>query len=379
MSNNLEKPNNPRFGSGPTRKVASWSLESIKTESLGVSHRNEIGLARIRHFTTTLRSVLAIPTTHHIAILNGGGTGAIEFLLWNLLGSNAVDVFVAGIFGELWYFDIKHELKLKHVRRIASDVGQSPNFHEYDNGHDCVFVFSETTAGTTVPNTDWIRRDRAGLTICDATSAVGCVDIPWDKLDAVSFSFQKWLGGEGGLGVIAINNRGVNRCNSNSIAAKHPIPRLFRLPRVPSSGDVDMGFFKGYTINTVSLLTIEDALIALRWASQVGGLSALIQRIEKNFEIIEKWVSQQDWINFFVEDKKSRNKSSVCLTVKNHDNWPFLRKMSDFLQQHKVAFDILNHTQSKPALRIWAGPAVDSDEIRKLLPWLKEAYQYALT
>jgi phosphoserine aminotransferase len=376
MTITANKPKNVKFGSGPTRKNPSWSLHSVCQESLGCSHRGVVGLRSIKKMLSLLREVLQIPPTHHIAILNGGGTGAFEFLLWNLLSENtSIDVFSAGIFGNLWQFDIANELRLKNYRSFCSNIGESPNFQAHEQHRDCVFVFTETTAGTNVPNLDWIGNNRTGLSICDATAAAFCTQLQWEKLDATSFSLQKGIGGEGGLGVIVINDRAIERLNSliNSVAV--PTPRLLRVPRLEDKS-IDMSFFDGYCINTISLLTVEDANTNLTWAKEIGGLCALVDRVNENYEAVKCAISElkMNWLDFLVKNESIRAKNISCLKINCCDEWELYQKISNFLFENDVAVDILNHKKSKPALRIWCGPTVDVNDIQALMPWLNEAY-----
>ena len=372
----MEKPINIKFGSGPTRKFPLWDISKIDTSSIGVSHRGKIGLNRIKKLQTLIRDVLEIPNTHKIAFVSGGATSAFEFLLWNLLSdNNEIDIFSSGVFGNLWNYDIVNELKLKNSNNISSEFGEAPNFLLHKNEKDAVFVFTETTTGVSVENLDWINDNRNGLTICDATSAVFCTNIDWHKLDATAFSLQKGIGGEGGLGIVILNDRAIKRINSTK--PNWPMPRLFRIPKI--NNEIDKGFFDCCTINTISLLTVEDMILSLEWAKNIGGLGKLIEIVEDNYNITKQLVENNEWLKFLVQNEKYRAKNVACIEILDKEfnsinDWNFLKKISSFLEQSEVALDILNHSKSKPCLRIWLGPAVQKNDIKSLFDWIKIAY-----
>lgn len=375
----LEKPHDIRFGSGPVRKIENWPADALNIQAIGTSHRGTLGISLLQETQQLMEQVLDIPSDYKVAFVSGGGTGSMEFLLWNLLGARPVSVFSAGVFGAHWLHDVQHELKLNAVQSYCAEPGKSLDFYQYDNQSDCVFVWNETTAGTQISDSDWIASDREGLTICDATSAAFCVDLPWKKLDAVSFGWQKGLGGEAGLGTVVLSPRAVECLES--YRPYWPMPRLFRIPRVNHTNQINSGFFAGETINTVSLVTVQDMNIALKWAQSVGGLTGLTERVNRNFMLLEEWISTELWIDFLVQDAKQRSKQSVCL-IPSHigmnppEQWSFLRNMTSFLKKEQIALDILNHSASVPALRIWLGPTVSQTDVVLLLPWLKIAYEY---
>lgn len=312
----LQKPKNPRFGSGPTRKTDLWeSMESIgfKTETIGTSHRGKRGVSLIKNVQSLIRQILLIPETHEIGFVSGGGTGAMEFLLWNLLGTRTVDVFSAGIFGNHWITDIKNELKITDINIYKSDFARSPNFSEYNINNDCVFVWHETTAGTIVPNCDWLGENKKSLTICDATSAVFCSEIPWDKIDATAFSWQKGIGGEPGIGTVVMNKKAISHLANDKPWA---IPRLFRIKKnEPNASEINLDFFDCKVINTMSLLLFQDMFISLQWAKNIGGLDVLLKRVKQNFACVKSFIEKNDLLKFLVEDASYRSEISVCLEI----------------------------------------------------------------
>jgi phosphoserine aminotransferase len=362
------KPNDDRFGSGPTRKIPGWSKLDIDDASLGRSHRGATGLAMIDELLARLRAILEIPNTHKIALVNGGATGATEFLLWNLLGKRPVDVFSAGIFGDHWYHDVANELKIRPVRSFIAPVGLNPDFSRYDPSHDCVFVLHETPSGTVFfPELPLASE----IMICDATSAVFCMDVPW--IDAVSFAFQKGIGGEGGLGAVVLGPKAIE--GLLSYTPPRPLPRLYRGAICTENGKriINENFFAGHTVNTISLLTVSDMLLNLKWAEEIGGLPELKRRVMCLYDILADWVDRTPWVDFLVQDPSIRAKNSVCLTICNAD-WEFLRKMLAFLEKNGLESGILNYVHSHPSLRIWLGPAVDPSDLRQLLPWVEAAF-----
>jgi phosphoserine aminotransferase len=324
---------------------------------------------------TSLREILEIPPTYKLALINGGATAATEFLLWNLLGSKPVDMFVAGVFGRHWYHDVMNELGVRPLHSTVAPIGKSPDFTRYNPDHDCVFVWSDTPSGTVVPSADWIPGCRDGLTICDLTSIVFCDNIPWEKLDAASFSLQKGIGGEGGLGVVVLAPRAVARLDTTT--PSWPIPRLYRAPREEGKRTICEDFFQGSTINTVSLLTVSDMLLSLNWAKEIGGLKELINRVNNNYKIVADWVRNTPWVDFLVKDENIRSKNSLCVTVINQGksaDWAYLQKMMNYLYSNNLDQGILNHPNSCPSLRFWLGPVVEEGDIHKMLRWVEEAY-----
>ncbi len=365
------KPKDPRFSSGPTKKHPGWSLHSISTHSIGRSHRSAHGLGRIRHMVALTREILQIPHDYHVALISGSCTGAMEAAMWSLLGPLPVDVVTYEFFGNLWVHDIIRELKLPDTHVLDAGPGSLPDLSSLHFNHDLVFVWNGSSTGVIVPNGDWISPHRNGLVLCDATSAVFAVDIPWNKLDAVAFSWQKALGGEGGHGILVLSPKAVERLNTH--IPKWPIPRLFRLAQ---EGKFSSQVFEGMTLNTPSLLCIEDCIDSLLWCASIGGLPALISRSKSNLKVIEDWVSETPWIDFLAHDPQTRSPTSICLYFPEAPNdWELPKAIASLLEEEGVAHDILGHTLSDPTLRIWGGPLVETSNIEALLPWITWAYK----
>jgi len=370
------KPTCPHFGSGPTKKHPGWHIEELSQALTGRSHRSIQGKEKLRRVIDLTRSVLNVPETHKIGILTGSATCAIECALWSLLGPRAVDVLYFDIFGKLWETDIIDQLGLKDVRSLSADFGDLPDLKGYDPAHDLVFTWNGTTSGTFVPNGDWISNDREGLTICDATSAAFCVDLPWEKLDVTAYSWQKGLGGEAAHGMLILGPRAVERLESYT--PPWPMPRLFRLTK---AGKLIENIFKGDTINTPSLLCVEDCLGSLEWAEGIGGLPTLIQRCRENFAVIKEWVERTPWVSFMAKSPSITSPVSVCLTLSclqgldEKSQRDVLQSMATLLRQDQAAFDFVNHALAPPSLRIWCGPTVEKADLQALLPWFEWAHQ----
>ncbi|MCX7338683.1 MAG: phosphoserine transaminase [Alphaproteobacteria bacterium] len=372
------KPVCPNFGSGPTRKHPGWNLKSLDKALLGRSHRSIQGKEKLKQVIDLTRSVLQIPADHKIAILAGSATGAIECALWSLLGQRPVDALSFDVFGKHWLADVMEQLRLPDVRPLVAEYGEIPDLATVDSTNDIVFSWNGTTSGTCIPNGDWISDTRHGLTICDATSAAFCFDLPWDKLDAVAFSWQKGLGSEAAHGMLVLSPRALERLETHQ--PSWPIPRIFRLTK---NNVVSDGLFRGETINTPSMLCAEDCLGALCWAESIGGLSGLLQRCSENFSVVRDWVQTTPWISFMAESPEITSPTSVCLTVNNpHETIQgqreFLRTMASKLQENQVALDIVNHIFAPPSLRIWCGPTVEKQDLISLLPWLEWSYAASL-
>ncbi len=369
------KPNCPNFGSGPTTKHPGWHIEELSNTLVGRYHRSIQGLEKLRQVIDLTRSVLNIPQNYKVGILPGSATCAVECALWSLLGQRNVDVISYVVFSKLWLIDILEELKLKNTTALSSDFGELPDLKAYNPAHDLVFTWNGTTSGVCIPDGEWIPDDREGLTICDATSAAFCVDLPWHKLDVVAYSWQKGLGGEAGHGMLILSPRAVQRLES--YVPNWPIPRLFRLT---NNGKLIENIFKGYTINTPSLLCVEDCLQALQWAESIGGIEALTNRCLENFGVVKKWVDQASWIDFMARSVLITSPVSVCLVLPSLENKEenskrdFLQSMATLLRQQGVAFDFVNHAYSPPSLRIWCGPTVEKTDLEAFLPWLDWAY-----
>ena len=364
------KPARPFFSSGPCAKPPGWSPEKLQTESLGRSHRAKIGKSRLQLAIDLMREVLQVPDTHRIGIVPGSDTGAIEMAMWTMLGARPVTMMAWESFGEGWVTDVNKQLKL-NATVLNAPYGEIPDLSAVDFSNDVVFTWNGTTSGARVPNGDWIADDRAGLTFNDATSAVFAYDMPWDKLDVTTFSWQKVLGGEGAHGVLILGPRAVERLES--FTPSWPLPKVFRLM---SKGALAEGIFKGETINTPSMLAVEDVIFALEWAKSVGGLQGLMSRSNANAAALGKIVEASDTLGFLAADPAIRSKTSVCLTVTGADE-AMIKKMASLLEAEGAAYDIAGYRDAPPGLRIWCGATVDTADIEALGPWLDWAYAQA--
>lgn len=372
-----DRPNDPRFSSGPTVKRPGWSPSALAGAVLGRSHRGRPGKAKLQQVIARSRALLGLPDDYLLGILPGSDTGAMEAALWSLLGARGVDVLAWESFGKGWASDVQKELKLEDHRVLAADYGALPDLGQADPARDCVFTWNGTTSGVCVPNGDWIAEDRAGLTICDATSAVFAMALPWDKLDVTTWSWQKALGGEAGHGMLALSPRAVERLESYS--PPWPLPKLFRLTK---GGKVNRSIFEGATINTPSLLCVEDALDGLEWVEQVGGGTALIARSQANLALVAEWVEATPWVDFLASDPATRSSTSICLQVVDPwfrrldpgDRAAAAKTMARLLEEAGVGYDLGAYRDAPPGLRLWGGPTVEADDIAALLPWLDWAY-----
>lgn len=372
-----QKPNNPCFSSGPCAKRPGWSLAALEGAALGRSHRAKIGKTKLAEVITRSKAILGIPGDYVLGIVPASDTGAIEMAMWSLLGARGVDVLHWESFGKTWYVDIKKQLKLTDLREIKADYGQIPDLSTVDWTRDVVFTYNGTTSGVRVPNLDWVAADREGLAICDATSATFAMDMDFSKLDVVTWSWQKALGGEGAHGMIALSPKAVERLQTYTPA--WPLPKIFQMSK---DGKLIDGIFVGETINTPSMLAVEDALDGLKWAEQVGGLKALIERSEKNLKVLTDWVEKSDWIEFLCADKSIRSCTSV--TFKIRDSWyqnltaeaqaKALKDFTSLLEKEAVAYDIGAYRDAPAGLRIWAGATVENADVIALLPWLDWAW-----
>ncbi len=381
MTRPLVKPFRPEFSSGPCAKRPGWSLDVLKQSSLGRSHRHKDCKNKLKEVIELSKSILNIPESYLVGIVPGSDTGAIEIAMWNLLGSKPATMLVWDSFGADWAKDIQLQLKLKSLNIIKVDYGKLPSLNDFDFRGDLVFNWNGTTAGVCVPNGRWIKNSRDGLTICDATSAAFAMDIDWSKLDVGTFSWQKSLGGEAGHGMIILSPRAVERINTYS--PNWPIPKLFQLKK---NNVINLDIFSGSTINTPSMICVEDFLDVLNWTNEIGGLEELIRRSKDNLNIIKDWVSLSSWVDFLCEDHNNISNTSICLKLID----PKLEKKSletkniiekniiNLLEENNVAFDIGSYRSAPPGLRIWGGPTVDNDDIKKLLPWLDWAYHKSL-
>ena len=361
------RPARPFFSSGPCAKPPGWDASRIATESLGRSHRAKIGKTRLAFCIDLMREMLQLPETHRIGIVPGSDTGAFEMAMWTMLGARPVTTLAWESFGEGWVTDAAKQLKLDPTV-IRAEYGQLPDLGQVDWSNDVIFTWNGTTSGVRVPNGDWIADDREGLSFADATSAVFAYDLPWDKIDVATFSWQKVLGGEGGHGVLILGPRAVERLENFTPA--WPLPKVFRLV---SKGALAEGVFKGETINTPSMLAVEDAIFALEWAKSLGGLDGLKARSDANAAALDKIVSERDWLSHLAADPASRSKTSVCLSVAGADE-DFIKKFTSLLDKEGAAYDIAGYRDAPPGLRIWCGATVDTADIEALGPWLDWAY-----
>ena len=361
------KPVRPHFSSGPCAKPPGWEATKLQTECLGRSHRAKIGKSRLQLAIDLTREVLQVPDTHRIGIVPGSDTGAVEMALWSLLGARGVTMLAWESFGEGWVTDVNKQLKL-NANVLNAPYGEIPDLASVNWADDVVFTWNGTTSGARVPNGDWISETREGLSICDATSAVFAYDMPWDKLDVVTFSWQKVLGGEGAHGVLILGPRAVERLETHTPA--WPMPKVFRLM---SKGKLSEGIFKGETINTPSMLAVEDVIFALEWAKSVGGLQGLMARSNANAAALNKIVSERDWLGHLAEDEATRSTTSVCLTVEGADA-DFIKAFAGLLEKEDAAYDIAGYRDAPAGLRIWCGATVDTADVEALGPWLDYAW-----
>ena len=363
------RPLRAHFSSGPCAKRPGYDLSKLPTDSLGRSHRAKIGKSRLKDAIDRTRAVLQVPATHRIGIVPASDTGAFEMAMWSLLGARKVTAVAWESFGEGWVTDARKQLKLD-TTVLAADYGHLPDLSAIDQTHDVLFTWNGTTSGVRVPDGDWISPAREGLTLCDATSAAFAQPLPFDKLDVVTFSWQKVLGGEGAHGILILGPRAVERLESYSPA--WPLPKIFRLTK---SGKLIEGIFEGETINTPSMLAVEDYLDALRWSESVGGLAGLCARADANAAALNAWVDRTPWATNLAVDAATRSNTSVCVRI---DGAPELPKaMASLLEKEGVAFDINGYRDAPPSLRIWCGATVDTADIEALTPWLDWAFATA--
>lgn len=370
------------FSSGPCAKRPGWTPDALKGALLARSHRAAPGKKKLQAVIEGHRKLLGIPADYKIGIVPASDTGAVEMAMWSLLGERGVDMVAWESFGTEWLKDVTKELKLKDVREFTADYGQIPDLSQVDTDRDVVFTWNGTTSGVRVPNADWIKADRKGLTICDATSAVCAYDMPWDKLDVTTWSWQKVLGGEAAHGMLVLSPRAVARLESYKPA--WPLPKIFRMTKKDKDGSTKLmeDIFEGATINTPSMLCVEDCLDALKWADSVGGLQGLIKRCQSNLATISAWVSTSDWCAFLPENPANYSCTSICLKVK--DQWflsqpkdaqeALLKNLAKMLDEENVGKDIGSYRDAPAGLRIWGGATVENSDIVALLPWLDWAY-----
>ena len=373
------RPANPRFSSGPCTKHPGWSFGGLKGALLGRNHRQPDTEARLALAITLTRELLQLPQDYFVAIVPASDTGAVEMALWSMLGPRGVDVLAWEHFSQIWVTDIVEQLKLKHVRALLAPYGELPDLSQVDFDNDVVFAWNGTTSGVRVPNGDWIASDRAGLTICDATSALFAQRIDWEKVDVATFSWQKVLGGEAQHGMLILSPRAVGRLESYT--PPWPLPKLFRMT---TNGKLDRELFEGSTINTPSMLCLEDYLDALTWVESVGGLEGTIARSDANAAVIADWVGRTAWVDFLARVPETRSNTSVCLKLidpdvlalptKSRDEFP--KRMAALLNAENVAKDIAAYRHAPPGLRIWTGATVDKSDLEGLMPWLDWAFAH---
>lgn len=373
----VKKPANPCFSSGPCAKRPGWSVEFLKSALTGRSHRSGPGKTKLKDIIEKHRALLGIPKDYQIGIVPASDTGAVEMALWSLLGARGVDILAWEAFSNDWLTDVVKQLKLPDVNALKADYGALPDLSKVDFRNDVVFVWNGTTSGVRVPDGKWIADDREGLTICDATSAVFAYDMPWEKLDVVTWSWQKVLGGEAAHGMIVLSPRAVQRLETYIPA--WPMPKIFRMTR---GGRLSADIFEGATINTPSMIAAEDCLDALHWVGKIGGLKETIRRSQENFRTIEQWVAKTGWIDFLAFDPAARSVTSICLKIT--DPWfaalsedaqqDFIKAMTKTLDKEGAAYDIAGYRDAPAGLRIWGGATVEAADIGALLPWLDWAY-----
>ncbi|GLK76254.1 phosphoserine aminotransferase [Methylopila jiangsuensis] len=371
------RPANPNFSSGPTTKRPGWSFEALAKAELGRSHRSKAGKAKLKHAIDLTREVLRVPASHRIAIVPGSDTGAVEMAMWSMLGARGVEVLAWESFGAIWVTDAVKQLRLPNTKAVVAEFGKLPDLAAVDFDNDVVFTFNGTTAGVRVPNHDWIPADRAGLTICDATSAAFAMELDYDKLDVVTFSWQKVMGGEAAHGMLILGPRAVERLESFTPA--FPLPKLFRMTK---NGKLDEALFEGDTINTPSMLCVEDYIDTLEWAKTVGGLDGLMARADASAKAVYDYASRTPWLKVLPEDPATRSNTGVCLTfadpalasASREVQAAFAKDFVALLETKGVAYDFGSYRDAPPGLRIWCGATVETSDVEALLPWLDWAY-----
>ena len=377
MSKPTVKPKSPYFSSGPCKKRPGWNVTKFDTDTLGRSHRAKPAKEKLLQVIEHSKKILNLPENYHVGILAGSDTGAVEAAMWNLLGENGVEVLAWESFGLDWAKTITDQLKIKDANVHKADYGLLPDLSKIDFNKDVLFNWNGTTSGVRVPDANWIPEDRKGLVICDATSAVFAMDMDFKKLDVITWSWQKVLGGEGAHGMIALSPKAVERLESYQ--PTWPIPKIYRLT---SKGKLAADIFKGATINTPSMFCVEDVLDALSWVESIGGLQGAIDRSSRNLDAVKSWVEQSDWVDFLCQDHANLSSTSICLKVKDpnflklsvEDQQGKIKEINKMLENEQVAYDINSYRTAPPGFRIWGGSTVESSDIENLLPWLDWAY-----
>ena len=377
MSKPTVKPKSAYFSSGPCKKRPGWNVTKFDTDTLGRSHRAKPAKEKLLQVIEHSKNILNLPENYHVGILAGSDTGAVEAAMWNLLGENGVEVLAWESFGLDWAKTITDQLKIKDANVHKADYGLLPDLSKIDFNKDVLFNWNGTTSGVRVPDANWIPEDRKGLVICDATSAVFAMDMDFKKLDVITWSWQKVLGGEGAHGMIALSPKAVERLESYQ--PTWPLPKIYRLT---SKGKLAADIFKGATINTPSMFCVEDALDALSWVESIGGLQGAIDRSSRNLDAVKSWVEQSDWVDFLCQDHANLSSTSICLKVKDpnflklsvEDQQGKIKEINKMLENEQVAYDINSYRTAPPGFRIWGGSTVESSDIENLLPWLDWAY-----
>jgi len=375
----VDVPSNPRFSSGPCAKPPTFTLESLKDAALGRSHRAAIGKAKLKAAIDETRALLGVPDDYRIGIVPASDTGAVEMAMWSMLGARAVTMLAWESFGAGWVTDVAKQLKLD-ATVMTADYGQLPDPASVDFASDVVFPWNGTTSGVRVPNGDWIAADREGVTICDATSAAFAQKLDWPKLDVVTYSWQKVLGGEAAHGILILSPRAVERLESYT--PSWPLPKLFRMTK---KGKINEGIFEGATINTPSMLCVEDYIGALEWAESVGGLDGMIARADANFSALAAWVKKTPWVDYLCVDPANQSNTSICLSIVDPaftaldeaGQRAFIKKMEGLLADEGAGYDLGGYRDAPPGLRIWCGSTVETDDIEALCPWLDWAFATA--
>ena len=374
------RPKNPNFSSGPCSKRPGWSLDALKGAALGRSHRSRLGKSKLLEAIELTREILEIPASHRIAIVPGSDTGAVEMAMWSLLGPRGVEVLAWESFGAVWVTDAVKQLRLPNTKATVAEFGKLPDLAAVDFENDVVFTWNGTTAGVRVPNGDWIPADRGGLTICDATSAAFAMELDYDKLDVVTFSWQKIMGGEAAHGILIMGPRAVERLKS--FTPSWPLPKLFRMTK---GGKIDEALFQGETINTPSMLAVEDYLDALNWGRSVGGLKGLIARADSNARALTDFVEASDWLDFLAEDPATRTNTGVCLRIVHPSvtalpeaaQADFAKAIVDRLEKLGVAYDFGSYRDAPAGFRVWCGATVETSDVVALTEWMDWAFAEA--
>lgn len=377
MTKPVSKPQNPRFSAGPTTKFKGWSFDQLSGALLGRSHRSADAKARMKEVMDLTSQLLNLPEGYKIAIMPGSDTGAFEAAMWNLLGGRGVDVFAWEAFGKNWITDAVDALQLEDLRTFWADYGQLPDLSQAQKDRDIVFTWNGTTSGVKVPNADWIADDRTGLTLCDATSAVFAMELPWEKLDVTTYSWQKVLGGEAQHGIIILSPRALKRLEEYT--PSWPVPILFQLAK---KGKINEAIFEANTINTPSLMCIEDALIALKHVKESGGVAAMIKKSKSNLAVVQEWVDQTPWIEMVCEDPANQSNTSLCVRItgasyealSEDEQTACVNKMVKMIEAEGAGYDFKAYRTAPNGFRIWGGMTIEADDIRALLPWIEWAY-----